>query len=152
MKCDMYTVSKKDINRFADKVPQYVLENCGKKGTFMLGAADRDRNLLGFTQFFVGVLESGEIIADVVYVFVNEDSRRQGVAGKMLTKVHSILKKSSVKKSLVFLKKKQEEKELFSKNSYIFMKPEAEPVNALEDLYEKMIPENMEQGVSWTDC
>jgi hypothetical protein len=31
------------------------------------------------------------------------------------------------------------------------MKPEAEPFNALEDLYETMIPENMVQGVSWTD-
>jgi GNAT superfamily N-acetyltransferase len=151
MKCGMFTLAKSDIGMFADEIPQYVLENCDKKGTFLLGAADGDSNLLGFTQFFVGVLESGEIIADIVYVFVNEDYRQQGVASKMLNKVHNILKKSNVKKSLVFLKKKQNEKELFSKNSYVFMKPEAEPVNALEDLYEKMIPAKMEQGVSWTD-
>ena len=151
MKFGMYTVSKKDIEMFADQLPEYVIENCGKKGCFMIGAVDEENTLIGLAQFYIGMLEGGEFISDVIYVFVDEEYRRNGAASKMLNKVHSILKKSGIEKSLTLVDKKQEEKALFSENGYVFMKPDTDSVKEFEEVHGKIVPTKMEQGVYWLD-
>ena len=120
MRYNMYTVNRHDIELFEDQLPDDILSNCGKPGFFVLGAADDDNNLVGVTQFHIGMLPDGECVSDVVYVFVGEDSRGRGAASRMLSQVHSILKKSGVDKSMTVMGKKQDEKKLFTENGYLF--------------------------------
>ena len=151
MKYGMVTVQRNDIGGFEEYLPEYVLDNCGKQGCLMIGAVDPDYNLVGITQFYIGMLEDGTIVSDVVYVYVNEDKRRNGIASRMLSKVHSIVGKSGIDKSLTFMDEKKEEKELFKGNGYMFMKIEEESVRELGEVHEKIVPAMMEQGVCWVE-
>jgi hypothetical protein len=87
----------------------------------------------------------------VVYVFVGEDNRGRGAASRMLSQVHSILKKSGVDKSMTVLSKKQDEKQLFTENGYIFMKPDKESIEFLEGLHGDVSPSKSEQGIYWVN-
>ena len=151
MKYGMVTIRKNDIENFIDFLPDYVLENCDKQGCFMIGAVDQDYNLVGLTQFYIGMLEDGNIISDVIYVYVNEDERNKGVASKMISKVHSILRKSGIDKSLAFLDEGQEVKVFFKGNGYLFMKVGNELVTDLKVVHEDVFPSGMEQGVCWIE-
>lgn len=151
MKYEMYTLYRDDIGSFADSLPAYVLENCGKNGCFMIGAVDADENLVGLAQFYIGMLEDGEFISDLVYIYVAEKYRRNGAASKMIAKIHSILKQSGLEKSIAFLEKKKEEKTLFTENGYLFMKMEQDTVRELEEMHEGMAPSKTEQGVYWLE-
>ncbi len=147
----MYTVSRSDIGIFEEDIPDSVMSNCGRPGFFVLGAADQENNLVGMTQFHIGMLPDGECVSDVVYVFVGEDNRGRGAASRMLSQVHSILKKSGVDKSMTVLSKKQDEKQLFTENGYIFMKPDKESIEFLEGLHGDVSPSKSEQGIYWVN-
>lgn len=151
MKYEMYTLYRDDIGGFEDSLPEFVLKNCEKDGCFMIGAVDTDENLVGLAQFYVGMLENGEFISDLVYIYVSEEFRRNGAASKMIAKVHSILKQSGLDKSIAFLGKKKEEKALFTENGYLFMKLEKETAGSLEEVHEGMSFSGAEQGVYWLD-
>ncbi len=151
MRYEMYTLYRDDIGAFEDDLPDYVLENCEKNGCFMIGAVDADENLVGMTQFYVGMLENGEFISDLVYVYVAEEFRGNGAASKMIAKVHSILKQSGLEKSIAFLEKKKPEKALFTENGYLFMKVEKDEVRKLEEIHNGMGFSGAEQGVCWLD-
>ena len=151
MRYNMYTVSREDIEGFKNDLPETVLTNCGKPGFFILGAADPENNLVGMTQFHIGMLPDGECVSDVVYVFVEEDSRGRGAASRMLSQVHAILKKSGVDKSMTVLGKKQSEKQLFTENGYIFMKPDKESIDFFKELHQEVSPMKSEQGIYWVN-
>ncbi|MCR5502805.1 MAG: GNAT family N-acetyltransferase [Lachnospiraceae bacterium] len=150
MRYEMYTVRREDIASFESALPDYVLDNCDRKGCFMIGAVDQDMNLIGMTQFYIGMREE-EFISNVIYVYVDEAFRRQGAASGMLDKVHSILKKSGIAKSLAFLDRKQPEKDLFTDSGYLFMPPDKEAVEELAGVNMSMSSPGMEQGVYWLD-
>lgn len=151
MRYGMFTINKSDIEEFKDLLPEFVLENCSKRGIFMIGAANEDMRLLGLTQFYISMMSEGNFCSDIVYVYVAEAFRGKGIASKMLKRVHSIMKKSGVEKSLAFLGKKQQEQQLFKENGYLFMKAEAAAIEKLEEVHERIVPARTEQGVFWID-
>ncbi|MCR4643567.1 MAG: GNAT family N-acetyltransferase [Lachnospiraceae bacterium] len=151
MKYEMYTLNREDITVFEDVLPEYVVDNCGKEGCFMIGAVDADDNLVGLAQFYVGMLENGEFVSDLVYIYVAEEYRGNGAASRMISKVHSILKQSGLEKSLALTEKKSEVKALFTENGYLFMKLEKDSVKELENVHDRIVPAKTEQGVCWLD-
>ncbi|MBQ7707803.1 MAG: GNAT family N-acetyltransferase [Lachnospiraceae bacterium] len=155
MRFSIYTLKKKDLGSFEEKLPKYVFDNCEKKGFFTIGAVGSDGNLIGVTQFYIGILKDNEFISDIIYVYVKEEYRRNGAAGRMLWKSHNIIKKSGVKKSLVFLKDNLNEKmyikEFFENNGYLFMKVENGIINEIFDFPKKITSRKIEQGVCWVD-
>ena len=98
MRFGMYTVTKNDLGSFENKLPKYVFDNCGKKGYFTIGALDPDNNLVGVTQFFIGMFKNGEFASYVVYIYVNEEFRGNMAASRMLWKTHNIIRKKRNKK------------------------------------------------------
>ena len=151
MKYDLYTVSKNDIEKFKDELPDFVIDNCDKKGFFMIGATDSEATLIGIAQFYIGLMPDGECMSDIIYVYVDEDYRHLGAASRMISKIHNILKKSSVDKSIAVMDKKLEEKKLFVENGYLFMKVEKDAIEYLEKAYGEFKPAKMEQGLYRTD-
>ena len=122
MRYGMYTLSRQDVEKFKDALPGYVLANCGRKGVFVIGASDKDGQVIGMAQFYVGMLPGNDAVADIVYVYVADEYRGNGVASKMIAEVHKIMKKSGGEKCLALLKKRQKEQRLFESNGYLFMK------------------------------
>ena len=129
MRFGMYTVTKNDLGSFENKLPKYVFDNCGKKGYFTIGALDPDNNLVGVTQFFIGMFKNGEFASYVVYIYVNEEFRGNMAASRMLWKTHNIIRKSGIKKSLVFIGDEPEEKDFFTQNGYLFMRLEEDCIS-----------------------
>ena len=151
MRFGIYTLKKKDLGSFEEKLPKYVFDNCEKKGFFTIGAVGSDGNLIGVTQFYIGMLKDNEFISDIIYVYVKEEYRRNGAATRMLWKSHNIIRKSGVKKSLVFFDNDHEGKEFFEENGYLFMKLEEDTVSELYDVHERITFKRTEQGVCWVE-
>ena len=147
MKYGLYTLSRHEIEKYEDQLPGYVVANSGRKGVFMLGATDKDMRIVGLTQFYVRMLPREGAIADIVYVYVMDDSRGHGVASRMIAEVHKIMKKSGGEKCLTLLKKKQREQQLFERNGYLFMKSESDSIGYLEEVHEDITPARTQQGV-----
>ena len=151
MRFGIYTLKKKDLGSFVEKLPKYVFDNCEKKGFFTIGAVGSDGNLIGVTQFYIGMLKDNEFISDIIYVYVKEEYRRNGAATRMLWKSHNIIRKSGVKKSLVFFDNDYEGKEFFEENGYLFMKLEEDTISELYDVHERITFKRTEQGVCWVE-
>ncbi len=155
MRYGVYTLGKKNLESFEKKLPQYVFDNQKKRGFFTIGAVDPKGNLIGITQFYIGLLKNGEFVSDIIYIYVDENFRGTGVAERMIWKSHNIIKKSGVKKSLVFLKDNLNEKmyikEFFENNGYLFMKVENGIINEIFDFPKKITYRKLEQGVCWVD-
>ena len=151
MRYGLFTISRRDIEDFKELLPDYVFANCKNKGIFMLGATDEEMRLMGLTQFFVGMLENGEAIADIVYVYVFDEYRKLGVASRMIREVHKIMKKSGGEKCFAFLEKKQSEQQVFKLNGYIFMKPEKDMIGYINEVHENIVPDYTDQGVYYVN-
>ncbi len=99
MKIKLYTFQKKDMELFGDALPEYVYENIGKNSYFTLGAVGEEEEqaiLLGMVQFHSNVTRKGQYFVEVVYIYVMEEFRRNGVGSKMMDRVTRITKKSDV--------------------------------------------------------
>ena len=151
MRFGIYTLSKKNLGSFGDKLPEYVFDNSEKRGFFTIGAVDSENNLIGVTQFYIGLLKDDEFISDIIYVYVKEEFRGEGAAGRMLWKSHNIIRKSGVKKSLVFLDDSREGQELFERNGYLFMDLEEDTMSELYDIHERLTSRRAKQGVCWVE-
>ena len=143
----MYTLDRSSVERFRGVLPEYVLANCGKNGVFVVGETAKDGRIIGLTQFFVRLLPGDNAIADIVYVYVVDEFRGNGVASRMIAEVHEIMKKSGGEKCLALLKKKQKERKIFERNGYLFMKTEADTIEFLEEVHEDLSSARLEQGV-----
>jgi len=149
MKCIMYTIGKEDVSEFQDCLPKYVMKNCEREGIFILGAADEEDNLIGLTQFYLGMLSDESILSEIIYVYVREDSRDKGVASRMLGKIHQILEKSGIEKSVVVLSEKDREKILFKENGYMFMTLEENIKKSMGEMFGDRRYQTLLQGVCW---
>ena len=147
MRYGMYTLGRNSMERFREVLPEYVLANCGRNGVFVVGAAAKDGRIIGLTQFFVRMLPKDDAVADIVYVYVVDEFRGNGVASRMIAEIHKIMKKSGGEKCLALLKKKQKEQQMFEKSGYLFMKTEADTIGFLEEVHEDPSSALVEQGV-----
>ena len=111
MRIGIYTLDKDDLNTMADFLPDFVVERAQKPGYFSLGAVgkvdDEDR-IVGAAQFYIDINASGECFAYLIYVYVMEDFRRDGIGTKLVDKIGSILKKSDIKMCVVRLPDKKD--------------------------------------------
>ncbi|MCR5452777.1 MAG: GNAT family N-acetyltransferase [Lachnospiraceae bacterium] len=160
MKVGLYTLAKSDIENFKGIVPNEVIENTGKTGYFVLGAVDEDYKVIGITQFYINMLNEEECDSQLVYLYVIDEYRNEGIASQMIDKVHRILGKSDIGKSMVILSKDDEpeegtllasntKEEVFEKNGYIFMKVDPSSSNFLSMLYSDIDLSEIRQGVHW---
>lgn len=111
MRIGIYTLDKDDLNTMADFLPDFVVERAQKPGYFSLGAVgkvdDEDR-IVGAAQFYIDINASGECFAYLIYVYVMEDFRRDGIGTKLVDKIGSILKKSDIKMCVACLPNKKD--------------------------------------------
>ena len=143
----MYTLNRDDVNAFKGKIPEEVLLNCEKEGFFTVGSADKEGKLIGLTQFYVGNTAKGTTCGDIRYIFVENDLQRKGVGTKMISKVHSILGKSGINKSMVFLPKKEPSEDFFKVNGYLFTRNDQEMNDYHQLNYQGVKNTGYEQGV-----
>lgn len=99
MRTEIYTLDKNDLETLRGIVPDYVVDRADVKGYFTLGAVKKgneDEGILGVAQFYVNITPKGECFAEIIYVFVEEEYRRQGMGTKLVERISRVLKKSSI--------------------------------------------------------
>ena len=149
MEYDIYTISREELAQFEDRLPGYVLERAGDNGFYLIGAIGSDDSLAGFLLFNVGQLPEGEVISSLVYVFVDEDCRGDGVGSSLLDAAHEIIGRSHINKCLVVFDKKHAKKRFFVENGYVFMKLEKGASDVAARSLGRPGAPGMEQGVFW---
>ncbi len=148
MRYSIYTLAASDMEAFYGLLPSEVTDSVGKRGYFVIGAVDDDYTLISMAEFFIGITSEGECDAEVVYVYVKEPYRGQGVASQMIGKIHRILKKSGVGKSVALLDA-EEIREFFKENGYILMKVDEESGQFLRQALPERETVGKQQGIHW---
>ncbi len=100
MRVGIYTLDRDDLETMADFLPDFVVERSHEPGYFSLGAVgknDGEDVIVGVAQFYIDINASGECFSYLIYIYVMEDYRRDGVGIKLINKIGSILKKSDIK-------------------------------------------------------
>ncbi len=106
MKTVVKSLNRYSILGFYELVPEPVIK-AGRGGSFFpIGIVSREGNegsLLGMAVFFVNSTPNRRGYAELIYVYVIEEYRRQGLGQKLMEGMDDILKKSGLKFSLVLL-------------------------------------------------
>ena len=105
MKLVFYTLDNDEIAELTDDYEVSVPTRGGEK-IFSIGAYTKpedDDKLLGMVQFRLGIYDDGECYAVMDHIYVDEDTRRQGVGTKLFDKANRILKKCDIKTSIIDL-------------------------------------------------
>ena len=111
MRIGIYTLDKEDMEAVAQFLPDYVVERAHEPGYFSLGAVakvDGEDRIVGISQFYIDINSSGECFSFLIYNYVMEDFRRNGVGTKLIDKIGSILKKSDIKMCVACLPNKKD--------------------------------------------
>ena len=106
MRTEIYTLDKDDLSMLSGVLPEYVIERADLPGYFSLGAVANvggEDTLTGVAQFYININADGECFAEVLFVYVLEEYRRQGVGTKLVERINRILKKSDVKTSTLLI-------------------------------------------------
>ena len=106
MRTEIYTLDRDDLTILSDYLPEYVVERSYLPGYFTLGAVgqvDEEDTLLGMTQFYININSDGECFAELVYIYVLEDYRHNGVGTRLIERVNRILKKSDIKTCMLLI-------------------------------------------------
>ena len=106
MRTELYTLDREDLAILEGEVPDYVINRAHDPGYFTLGAVVSDgdeETVVGIAQFFINITPEGECFSEMIYVYVTEKYRHQGIGTKMVERVSRVLKKSSVKTSTFIL-------------------------------------------------
>lgn len=100
------SLNRYSILAFHGLVPEYVIKIGRRDGYYALGMIDREggkETLIGMSVFYVSSTSGKVGYAEVVYVYMIEEYRRQGQGNKLLRGVDYILRKSGVKYILALL-------------------------------------------------
>ena len=106
MRIGIYTLGKKDIKKMEEQLPMYVMKKSRRMGCFSLGAVVHDGAtdfLVGMCQFMISMVTEDKVIAELSYIYVHDDYRREGIGLALIDKMTSILQKSSVDSSMAIL-------------------------------------------------
>ena len=101
----------KSLNRYSilgfhELVPEPVIKAGRGESCFPIGIVSREgkeESLLGMAVFFVSSTPNHRGYAELIYVYVVEEYRRQGLGQKLMEGIDDILKKSGLKFSLAIL-------------------------------------------------
>ena len=100
MRTEIYTLDRDDLSMLSGVLPEYVIERANLPGYFSLGAVANvggEDTLTGVAQFYININTDGECFAEILFIYVLEEYRRQGVGTKLIERINRILKKSDVK-------------------------------------------------------
>ncbi len=100
MRTGIYTLDKEDLETMKDILPDFVIERSHEPGYFSLGAVgkvDGEDVIVGVAQFYIDINASGECFAYLIYSYVIDEFRRDGIGTKLIDKIGSILKKSDIR-------------------------------------------------------
>ena len=106
MRTGIFTLDKSHLEMMDTELPNYVVDRAADTGYFTIGAVvteDDEELLVGAAQFYINITEEGECFAEVIYVYVKDDYRREGIGAKLLERVSRILKKSGVNTSMTLI-------------------------------------------------
>ena len=106
MRTGIFTLDKTHLEMMNTQLPDYVVDRAADMGYFTIGAVvteDDEEMLVGAAQFYINITEEGECFAEIIYVYVREDYRREGIGAKLLERVSRILKKSGVNTSMTLI-------------------------------------------------
>ena len=106
MKTVVKSLNRYSILGFYELVPEPVIKAGRGESFFPIGIVSREGNeesLLGMAVFFVNSTPNRRGYAELIYVYVIEEYRRQGLGMKLMEGMDDILKKSGLKFSLAVL-------------------------------------------------
>ncbi len=105
------SLNRYSILAFHDLVPDYVLILGRKKGNFTLGIVTKGEpeSLIGMAVFRVSSTDKNVGYAEVIYVYIIEEYRRQGLGSRLLLGTDIILQKSRVHFSMALLPSRDED-------------------------------------------
>ena len=99
MRMQFYTLEKQDIEPLRQYIPSNTADRTGEEGYFTLGAVcftEEEAKLMGMAQFYVDSAADSDCYAELVYVYVTEEYRRQSVGARMVSKADAILSAEGV--------------------------------------------------------
>ena len=106
MKTAIKSLNRYSILGFYDLIPEPVIKAGRGEGFFPIGIVSREgdeESLLGMAVFFVSSTANRRGYAELIYIYVIEEYRRQGLGQKLMEGMEDILKKSGLKFSLAIL-------------------------------------------------
>lgn len=106
MKTVVRSLNRYSILGFFELVPEPVIKAGRGEGFFPIGIVSTEGNeesLLGMAVFFVNSTPNRRGYAELVYIYVIEEYRRQGLGQQLIEGMDDILKKSGLKFSLAIL-------------------------------------------------
>ncbi len=99
MKINLYTLKKPQVELFGISVPEFVYAKTQEDGFYTIGAVKEEEEectLLGMVQFHTNVTRDGRYFVEVVYVYVTDEFRRDGIGSKLMDRVRKITKNCDV--------------------------------------------------------
>ena len=125
MRIRLFTLKREEASLFGEDIPKSVCDRIGQREYFTLCAADVYNDPVGFCQFYVGQLNDGRSVAEIVYVYVKEEYRRQGVASRLISGALATMEDSSIGRVAVFLLKNAHEVSgFFGSAGFIRLEPD----------------------------
>ena len=100
------SLNRYSILSFYELVPEPVIKAGRGESFFPIGIVSREgkeESLLGMAVFFVGSTPNHRGYAELIYVYVIEEYRRQGLGQRLMEGMDDILKKSGLRFSLAVL-------------------------------------------------
>lgn len=98
MKTEICTLDSEDLRTLGSAIPKYVIDRADEDGYYTIGIVEKktDDPILGIAQFFVNITPTGECFGELIYVYMAEQYRKQGMAARMLDHAAGILKRSGI--------------------------------------------------------
>ncbi|MCR5453056.1 MAG: GNAT family N-acetyltransferase [Lachnospiraceae bacterium] len=99
MKTDLYTLTQSNVKYFSMKLPDFIYEKVDSNGFFTLGAVGYkgdDGFPIGMAQFHSNITRDGRFFVEIVYLYVMEEFRRNGIGSKLIDRVRKINKKCDI--------------------------------------------------------
>ncbi len=143
MRTEIYTLEKENLDIFEGIIPSEITNNVPEPGYFTIGAVskvDGEDVLMGLSQFYIDITSEGECFADLMYVYVLDDYREQGIGLKLVEKVNSILKKSDVKSCFTRISKSVKDEALLSMDAITSFLKECSFIPTKEVLVGETLP------------
>ena len=165
MRIEICTLDSEDLKTLGSAIPTYVIERADEDGYYTIGIVKKktDDPILGIAQFFVNITRTGECFGELIYIYMTEKYRKQGMGGRMLDHAAGILKRSGISiftfllpypadKKLAYPMSQKETESFFGSCGFFKVKPDLELwVTTMDELVPDISQKKVTRYIRLTD-